>query len=165
MNLSDRGGGDRPFVERCEQAPQWTAEFGLDQGARRSAGKRRQAVLQARQIEGDFLAEDIGSSGQQLAELDKARPQFVERGGEPLTGARPERAAATRKQPAEAQQWRGTGDGLQRKERVVPCQCQADPHQARKIAQAVKDPEIGSQQVRDARPNGAQRRPPSGSGT
>jgi hypothetical protein len=43
--------------------------------------------LQARQIEGDFLAEEIGARRQKLAELDEAWPQLAECRGEALARA------------------------------------------------------------------------------
>ena len=48
MHLRDRGGGDRGIVKRGEKARGRLLEFRLDQGARLSAGKGRQAVLQLR---------------------------------------------------------------------------------------------------------------------
>ena len=70
------------------------------------AGKRRQPILQLRQIGGDLVAEQIGAGSPALAELDEARPQLAERRGQPLAG--PGRADAGRggQQP---QQRRGHG--------------------------------------------------------
>jgi hypothetical protein len=47
----------------------------------------------------------------------------------------------------------------------VPGKGEADPDQPYKIADAAQKPEAGSERVRGARQNGAQRRPPSGCGT
>ena len=57
-----------------------------------------------------------------------------------------------------------TGTDSQRRQRIVPAERQADPDQARKIADAAQKPELGPERVRGARPNGAQRRPPSDCG-
>jgi hypothetical protein len=46
----------------------------------------------------------------------------------------------------------------------VSRQNQGDPDQARKVAEAAQNPEPGREGLRDARPNGAQRRPPSNCG-
>jgi hypothetical protein len=47
----------------------------------------------------------------------------------------------------------------------VPGEGKADPDQPHKIAEAAQGPESGSERVRGARQNGAQRRPPSDCGT
>src|SRR5271157_689899 len=88
MDLGNRCRRDCGFVERRKQRLERTGELGLDQRTRLASGERRQAVLQARQIEGDLLAEEIGSGRQKLAELDEARPELAEGRGEPLTRAR-----------------------------------------------------------------------------
>jgi len=62
-------------------------ELGLDQGARLAPGKGRQAILQQRQILGDLVAQEIGAGRQDLAELDEARPELGEGGGQPLARA------------------------------------------------------------------------------
>jgi len=87
MDLGDRCRRDCVLVKRRKQRFERTGELGLDQRTRLASRKRRQAVLQARQIEGDLLAEEIGSGRQQLAKLDEARPQLAECRGEPLTRA------------------------------------------------------------------------------
>ena len=48
VNLCDRGGGNRRFVEAGEERVQWLAKLRFDGGARRRAGKGRQAVLKLR---------------------------------------------------------------------------------------------------------------------
>ena len=97
MNLGNRGGGYRALIKRREQGAERVAELGLDQGMRFAAREWRQTILQACKIEGDLLAKQIGSRREELAELDKARPQFFESGGEPLTRARPADAMPPRK--------------------------------------------------------------------
>jgi hypothetical protein len=56
-------------------------------------------------------------------------------------------------------------DGRQRRQRIVPGERKTDPDQPDKVAEAAEKPEAGSERVRGARQNGAQRRPPSGCGT
>ena len=75
-----------------------------------------------------------------------------------------DRAAAAREQTAEPHKRRGRRNGPQRRQRIVPRERQADADQAREIAEAAQKPELGSERVRGARPNGAQRRPPSDCG-
>jgi hypothetical protein len=72
MDLGDRSGRDCGFVKRRKQRFDRTGELGLDQRTCLASRKRRQPVLQACQIKGDLLAEEIGSSRQELAELDEA---------------------------------------------------------------------------------------------
>jgi hypothetical protein len=55
-------------------------------------------------------------------------------------------------------------DGRQRRQCVVPREGKADPDQPYKIAGAAQKPKSGSERVRGARQNGAQRRPPSNCG-
>ena len=94
-------GRDSGFVERRKQHFERPAELGLDQRPRLASRKGRQAILQARQIEGDLLAEEIGSGRQELAELDEARPQLAKCRGEPLTRARRRGGGTTRQRAAD----------------------------------------------------------------
>ncbi len=57
VHLGDRRGGDRLVVEAGEQRGDRLAELGLDGAARLGAGKRRQVILQAREVGGDALAQ------------------------------------------------------------------------------------------------------------
>jgi hypothetical protein len=165
MHLGDRGGGDGLVVESGEQALDRLAQLGFDQRARPGAGKGRQTVLQARQIGGDLLAQEIGARREELAELDEARPQLVERGGQPLAGARRARAAAAGEDARDPQE-RGQGrDPFERKQRVVARQGDRDAEEAQQVAPGPQRPRQRSERVRDARPNGVQRRPPSDCGT
>jgi hypothetical protein len=93
MNLGNRCCRECGFVEGREQHFERAGELDLDPRPRLTSRKGRQAVLQARQIESDLLAEQIGSRRQELAELDKARTQLAERRGEAL--ARAQRAGRT----------------------------------------------------------------------
>ncbi len=144
MDLRDRGRGDRGVVERREETVERPGEFGLDQTARLIPGERRQAILQAREILGDLVAQQIGAGRQDLSELDEARPHLGQRRGQPL--ARPGGGgAAAPDQPGRAQQWRGAGkaiaDGRGREQRVVPRQRQADPDETNEVATAAEKPE------------------------
>jgi hypothetical protein len=61
MNLGNRRCRDCGLVERLKQRFERTAELDFDQRTCLASRKRRQTVLQARQIESDLLAEEIGS--------------------------------------------------------------------------------------------------------
>ncbi len=138
MDLGDRGGGDRGFVERCEQGFERPLELGFDRRARLGTRKRRQSILQGRQIGGDLLAQQIGPGRQQLAELDEARPHFVERRGKPLAGARGGGPASAREQPGDPQVKGDDRDAGKRKQRIVARQDQPDCGQAGEVAQAAQ---------------------------
>ena len=90
MDLGDRGGGDRHVLEGGEEALRSARPNSASTMARAaSPGKRRQTILQLRQVGGDLLAEEIGAGRQELAELDEAGAERVQRRGEAL--ARPRR--------------------------------------------------------------------------
>jgi hypothetical protein len=88
MDLGNRGSRNWDFVKRRKQRFERSRELALDQNAGLRSGEWRQAVLQARQIEGDLFAEKIGSGREELAELDKARTQLAECRSETLTRTR-----------------------------------------------------------------------------
>jgi len=115
MDLGDGSGCYRTLVKGCEQTIEWAGELGLDKGLRLGARERREAVLQAGQIGSDLLAEEIGPGRQKLAELNEARPQFFERGGEPLTRSRQDPAAAACKQMTKPHKGHCGRDGRQRR--------------------------------------------------
>ncbi len=120
MDLRDRGGGNRGFVEGLEQGVERLGEFGLDRGPRRRTRKGRQPVLQAGEIGGDLVTQQIGARRQHLAELDKARAELVEGGGKALAGARRRPAPPSREQPGDPQVKRHDRHRGERKQRVVP---------------------------------------------
>jgi hypothetical protein len=120
MDLGDRSGRYRPLVKGCEQIVERAGELGLDQCTSLGARERREVVLQAGEIGSDLFAEEIGSGGQKLAELYEARPQFFERGGEPLTRSRQHSAAAARKELTKPHKGHCGRDGRQRRQRIVP---------------------------------------------
>ena len=116
MDLGDRGGCDRrSSSKRAEEFAERLAEIALDGGARLRAGKRRQTVLQLRQIGGDVLADEIGAGGERLAELDEARAQRLQRARQGAGPAGPRgrrRAGATaaqQRQPAPRPSTRSSG--------------------------------------------------------
>src|SRR5215469_6938928 len=78
MDLGNRGSRNRDFVKRRKQRFERSGELALDQDASLRSGEWRQAVLQAREIDGDLFAEKIGPGRQELAEFDEARTQFAE---------------------------------------------------------------------------------------
>ena len=165
VDLGDRGGGDRGFVKRGKQGFERPTELGFDRRARQGSGKRRQPILQARQIDRDLLAQEIGAGRQQLAELDEARPHFVERRRQPLARARRRGRAAPHEPLRQAQAGGQNRDAGKREHRIVARQDQPDRRQPPQIAQAAQQPEPGSHSLRGARPSEAQRSPPSGCGT
>ena len=61
MDLGNRGGGDRGFVEGGIDLAERPLELGLDRGPRRYSRKGRQAVLQAGQVGADLLADEVGA--------------------------------------------------------------------------------------------------------
>src|SRR5208283_1341851 len=112
-----------------------------DQRPRLAAREGRQAVLQARQVGGDRLAEKIGPGRQQLSELDEARAHFGERRGQPLARARLGRIGTASEQAGDAQQRGSSGNRIQREQRVVPREGQANSDKANEVAGAAQKPE------------------------
>lgn len=114
MHLGNRRRGYCDRIEGTEKGVQPRAEFCLDQRLRLAAGEGREAVLQASQIDGELLAQQIGSGGQKLTELDKARPQFLEGSREALARTRLKRSLAAREKLAEPDEWPSRRNGPQR---------------------------------------------------
>ena len=83
MHLGDRGGGDR-FAEMGIEIGDRAAERDLDGGARLLDREGRHAVLQEGQIFGEIGADDIGTGGQELADLHIGRPEPLDGAGEPV---------------------------------------------------------------------------------
>ena len=74
VDLGDRRGSDRGFVELGEQAVERRPEGrfdGLLDGRERG---RRQIVLELGEVRGGFLADEVGTGRQGLAELDRGGP-------------------------------------------------------------------------------------------
>ena len=61
MDLSNRGCRNCVVIERGKQGLDRPGKLGLDQGSSLVARERRQPILQACQIEGDLLAEEVGA--------------------------------------------------------------------------------------------------------
>jgi hypothetical protein len=83
----------------------------------------------------------------------------VECRSEPLARAGRRSIAPARKDAADPQKGCGRRDGIQREKRIVPCEGQKDACQPGKIATEAQKPEARTKGFRDAKPNGAQRRP------
>ena len=81
VDLGDRSRRDR-LAEVLEQGIDLPAERGLDNADRGLTAHRSNTVLQALEIEGDLRSDDIGTSRQELPELDVGRSQPVDRPGE-----------------------------------------------------------------------------------
>ena len=85
MNLGDRGSGDRRAEagkSLCHRPIQRLRDNGFSFGLR----KRRQPVLQAFQIARHHHADDIGTGGEELAELQVSRSEPRQRPREAWTG-------------------------------------------------------------------------------
>ena len=168
MHLGDRRRGDRRSRRTTRTARRAAARI-RPRSARRAslAGKRRQPVLQPRQIGGDLLAEQIGAGRQDLAELDEARAQLAERRGEPL--ARPRRDAGRGGAPAAAEPQRAApapAIGVERRtaRRAAPGSARSAPG-ARNCGGCGRARTPAATRVRAARPNAARRCRRSGCGT
>ena len=83
---SVRGGGDRR-AQVGEQALDRPTQRFLDLAPRLFQREGRQGVLQPAQVACELQAEDVGAGGQDLAQLDRHRPQMLKRLAQPL--ARP----------------------------------------------------------------------------
>ena len=84
MNLADRGGGQRFLIEGLKEFFRELPGLGFEYLPDLRIGKRGDLILEF----GEFLNEgqrnQIGSGGENLAQLDKSRPQFFQRQPEPL---------------------------------------------------------------------------------
>ena len=81
VHLGDGGGGDRrPELREVVLEP--AAQRFLDRLACFPHGERRQLVLQVAEIARKLGADEIGAGGEELAELDVARPQAGQRPGD-----------------------------------------------------------------------------------
>ncbi len=159
MHLRDRGGGHGLFVELREEGFQRPAEFARDDGARLGAGERRQTVLQLRQVGGDVLAQQVRAGRENLAELDKAGSEPLDRQRQALTGAQGGDAPRPpREQARRGGYGRRDAEPFQKEQRVVLRQPMGDAEQAddvaygtdHRIVRALLKPP-GAVQRRDAR--------------
>ena len=78
MDLGDRSRRDR-LAETFEQRFDLHPERGLDDGDRRLAAHRRDAVLQALELDGDLRPDDVRAGRKELPQLDVGRTQSVDR--------------------------------------------------------------------------------------
>ena len=78
MHLSERGGGERPFLEHRECLRKPHAEVRLDHLLDFFERHRLNGVLQPRERFEIGGRQQIGARRQQLAELDERRPQRLE---------------------------------------------------------------------------------------
>lgn len=101
------------------------AQLGAQDRLRVREREGRQTVLQLREIGGDLGADNVGARRQELAELDVAGAELLQRGRQPLTGAQARdvapRAEAQQRRP-EPRQTRNAVLLLARDQRVVLCQ-------------------------------------------
>ncbi len=85
MHLRDRGGGDRRTERRKNRADRLAERLG-DRRFRLRLRERRHLVLQPLQIVGERGADHVRAGRQKLTELDIARTEPGQRGGQPLLG-------------------------------------------------------------------------------
>src|SRR3546814_7264935 len=71
VDLRDRRGADRGRIDRGEQRIERLAEARAHRLANRVERHRGQRVLEAQQVAGGFLADQIGPGRERLAELDR----------------------------------------------------------------------------------------------
>ncbi len=79
VNLADGCGGKGGLVKAGKELFRITAQFLLEDGNDLFIGKRRHLILEFGQFGEIFRGNKIGPGGQQLAEFDKGRPQFLHR--------------------------------------------------------------------------------------
>ena len=84
MHLSERGGGERTFLEHREGLRQPHAEVRLDHFLDVGERHRLDAVLQPRQRFEIGGGQEIGARRQHLSELDERRPERLEIAGQVL---------------------------------------------------------------------------------
>ena len=100
VHLTDRGGGNRLLVEADERLLDRQAELFLDHDPNLREGERADVVLEAAQLGDDVRRDDIGTRGEQLAELDERRPELVEHLAEVPAALRSDRSIGARLPPA-----------------------------------------------------------------
>ena len=142
MHLGDGGGGNGGIVKVAKAFLHLAAQLGLHGGAGLASGKWRQAVLKGGEISGEGLAEQVGTGGKRLAQLDETRAHFLQRGGQPQTGAL--RVAVAPKQPGHETQGGGNAENIEHEQGVVASENADDPHKPGCVAQG------GQHQIRQA---------------
>ena len=78
MDLRDRRGTDRVLVDLGEDGARRTAEAGLHRSADRLEGHRGQLVLQAQQVVGRDVTDEVRPGRERLAELDRGGADRLE---------------------------------------------------------------------------------------
>jgi len=78
VHLGDRGGGDRPGVERREHLVHGRAQVPFELRPQRLEGERRHPPLKVAQFLDPFRRQQVDACGQNLPELDEARSHFLE---------------------------------------------------------------------------------------
>ncbi len=107
-----------------------------------AAGKGRQLVLQAGHVGGELLAEQIGARREELAELDEAGAELLQRCGEALAGPGHGRfRVAPAEQAQKRQDRQQNGRALEQEQRVVARQDEPDLQEPREIAAGAQDAE------------------------
>ena len=81
VDLSDRCGANRLFVNAGKQRVERFAKAGFNLCPDCREGHRGQAILQAEQIERRFLANQVGPGGQGLTQLDRGRTDCLKGSG------------------------------------------------------------------------------------
>jgi len=84
MHLRDRGRSQRLAVEAGVELRHRLAQRALDLGLRQRAVEGRDAVLQQRQLRRHVGRQQVAAGGEDLAELDEDRTQFLQRQAQPL---------------------------------------------------------------------------------
>src|SRR5476649_1157503 len=116
VHLCDRGRGQRVDVETAEYVADLLAQLLFDQLHRLLGIKRRHAVLQQHQLIGDVFGQQVAAGGEDLPELDKNRPQILQRQAQARAAAQLQRFArepAPRQYIAHRQQKPRQGQGEQ----------------------------------------------------
>ena len=117
VDLGNRGGADRFGVEARIELIHWGLERGFDRRLDRCERGRRQIVLELRKVFSRPVADQVGARRQRLAELDRGRPDFLQRPG--VIGSRRNlgREARDPRQPADLR--RGQRIGLDAPQRAM----------------------------------------------
>ena len=125
MHLRNGGCSNRADIKFTKEITNVPAKFNLDDFLRQSAIKRGQGILQRGEVIRQFFAQQIGSGGQGLTQLDEARPHILKGPGQTLTGP-PVRALAPQ-QPGNPERRGRRCKAGKRKQRIMPGQYGSQP--------------------------------------
>ena len=131
VDLRDRGGADRHFVDRGEQAFDRAFERLLDRLADLREGSGREIVLQPHEVDRGLVADQVGAGGEGLAELDRSRAELAQRGG--IIGLGRLMQAQARKAHDPAREGRGQGIALDPLQGAVTGERAAPAQDAEKV--------------------------------